>query len=299
MPQRRYWNFKEDDATSLFVRWLNGFLTPGCYHGFDFNPTANMNLNLNHLNTGWVDVDDEENESPPLGILRMRQGTVIVEEDDLTLNGIGVGDSTHPRIDVVVCTHTYAETVGGNQALYSVIPGTPAAVPVPPALNSPLTQIKIGELLIPANTTALNGAGVVWTKVNTPNYAGQPDLTADRMVASNERGKLRTSSYTLQQFEDKMAQSAMVEDVHDDDGDFNDFKDVGFQIASETAANSPAVGVGPWHVMITRDGVQNGNRYQIAMQLGGAGLGNTYRRKFTFGFPGSWGSWALIIVGTG
>lgn len=171
MPQKRRWNFKDDDATKDLNRWLTGIIPPGLYHGFDFNPTANMNLNLVHTSTGFKDVDDEEAESSFQGLLITRLGVVIKEDDAITINGVAVGDSTNPRIDLVVITHEYVATAGGQTALYSVITGTPAATPVPPALVDAETQIVIGELYIPAGTVALNGAGVYFTRREKPTFA--------------------------------------------------------------------------------------------------------------------------------
>ena len=58
MPQSRKWSFKADDLTRDINRWLTGIIAPGLYFGFDFVPSANMNLGLDHGTTGFKDVDD-------------------------------------------------------------------------------------------------------------------------------------------------------------------------------------------------------------------------------------------------
>jgi hypothetical protein len=204
MAQKRRWNYLDDDATKDLNRWLTGIINPGLYFGFDFNPTANMNLNLIHSTTGFKDVDDLEVESGFQSLLVTRQGTVIKEDAAITINSIANGDATHPRIDIVVVTHTYSELSGGTQALYSIIQGTPAASPVAPALANALTQTKIGELLIPANTTALNQGGVTWTRNIVLGTIGAftgavttvltSNLTADRVAVSNGAGKFAAST---------------------------------------------------------------------------------------------------------
>lgn len=175
--QRRYWNFKDDDATKDLNRWMNGILPPGVYFGFDFNPTANLNLSLVHTSTGFKDVDSLEAESNFKGLLRTRHGAVITEDGSITVGAVGAGHATLPRIDIVVCTYTYDETPGGSTAFYSIIAGTPNASPVAPALANALTQIKIGELYIPATTTLLTGVGVVWTRSVTPTFSNQDIVT--------------------------------------------------------------------------------------------------------------------------
>lgn len=171
MGQKKYFSFKADDATKDLIRWFTGLHAPGVYYGFDFNPTANMNLNIVHTSTGFKDVDDLEAESDFQGLIITRQGTVVKEDAALTINGVANGHATLPRIDIIVLTHTYIEVAGGATALYSIITGTPNASPVAPTLTSAETQIKIAELYIPALTTALNDIGVLYTKSDIPYFA--------------------------------------------------------------------------------------------------------------------------------
>ncbi len=44
MSQKRYFEFEADDATIDFNNWHLGILDPGLYRGFDFAPTADLNL---------------------------------------------------------------------------------------------------------------------------------------------------------------------------------------------------------------------------------------------------------------
>lgn len=185
--QTRNWNFKADDRTRDINRWLTGLHAPGRYFGFDFSPTADLNLNLVHTSTGFKDVDHEAAESNFQSLVITRQGVVVKEDATLVIGAISAGDATHPRIDIVVMTHQIGEVAGGSQALYSIIEGTPAASPVAPALTNANTQVKIGELLIPAGTTKLNDAGVTWTQSPRPGFAGAA-FTANRALVSNAQG---------------------------------------------------------------------------------------------------------------
>lgn len=196
MAQKRYWNFKADDATADIIRWFNGIIPPGRYFGFDFIPSGDLNLQLGHATTGFTDVDNNELEITSQGKVVTRQGMHIVEDATVTINNVSVGDVTNPRIDVVVLTHEYTALAGGQQALYSIIEGTPAASPVAPALTDPLRQIKIGELYVPANMANLNDVGIIWTQAAAPQYSGGITVTANRAVISDGSGFLTASIVT-------------------------------------------------------------------------------------------------------
>ncbi len=219
MAQRRYWNFEDDDATKDLIRWLTGILAPGVYHGFDLNPTANMNLNLIHTSTGFKDVDDLEIESGFIGLIITRQGTVVKQDVDITINGIANGHATLPRIDIVVLTHTYTEVVGGSTALYSVITGTPNALPVAPALTSAETQIKIAELYIPATTTALNGVGVVYTRSTPPEFAGLNIIGSRLYTQQNILVNSETITASLERIDLKFKSTAWTNVIWTGPGD--------------------------------------------------------------------------------
>lgn len=162
--QTRYWNFDADDATKDINRWMTGVITSGLYYGFDFSPSANLNLNLIHTGTGFKDVDNTPAESGFQSLIVSRQGVVVKENAAIVINGVGAGHATLPRIDVIVMSHAINEISGGAQALYSIIPGAPNAVPVAPALTDIARQVKIGELYIPATTADLTNPGITWTR---------------------------------------------------------------------------------------------------------------------------------------
>lgn len=191
MAQTRYWNFKADDATADINRWMTGVHPPGLYFGFDFSATANLILNLVHTSTGFKDVDNTPAESNFIGILLTRQGVIIKEDAAIVVGAVAVGHATLNRIDVVVVSHSINEVAGGSQALYSIIQGTPGATPVAPALTSPTTQTKIGELYIPATTTVLTGTGVKFTREGKPGFGD----TQFALPAQNDLNDLNKNGY--------------------------------------------------------------------------------------------------------
>lgn len=180
MPQRRYWNFKDDDATfDLNFREL-GIFEPGRYRGFDAVLAAGLTLTLNHATTGADKTESDGATITRYGIWNSKQGTIVTEDADINLV-IAAGDPTNPRIDLIVAQHQYIFSAGGAAAVYLVIQGTPAANPVAPALTVPAQQVILGQLYVPANMTDLNGAGVEYTQIPTPNYAG------DNTIAHTDR----------------------------------------------------------------------------------------------------------------
>lgn len=125
-----------------------------------------------HTTTGFQDTDKTGAVVGNQSLAITNQGFVVKESGGIVINGIAPGDAVNPRIDIVVMTHAYSEIGGGSQALYSIIQGTPAGSPVAPALATPATQIRIGQLYVPANMLFLDAGGVVWTRDTAGvNYA--------------------------------------------------------------------------------------------------------------------------------
>lgn len=175
MTQKRFWNFEDDDLTTSFNNWLLGALKPGKYAGFDFQPTANMNLTLNHLTTGIIHSD---NQDPPQalasqGLILTKQG-VAIKEDAAIVIPISPG-SANPRIDLIVVNHKYQQITGGSAATYSVIQGIANPSPVVPGLALPNEQTIVGQLYVPASITQLDDPSVEWTS-NPPDIGADAEL---------------------------------------------------------------------------------------------------------------------------
>jgi len=171
--QIRYWNKFDDDDTYEISSWLVALNTPGRYHGFDnAGFAANMTLTLDHALTGYQRITKAKAFASKAGVFITSQGAVVYDTNtyDLAISPTGAGEN---RRDLVVATHEYIDVDDGQQATVTVIEGSPSAGdPVRPALTSPETQIVIGELYLPENTSALNGAGVVWMPEPAPTYSG-------------------------------------------------------------------------------------------------------------------------------
>lgn len=166
--QKRLFNYKEDDSTFLLNQITSGVIPSGVYFGFDANLDNTLVLKLIHSTSGISEIDIDLNESI-VGLIKSKQGTIIKEDNTIEFP-IDAGDVL-PRIDLIVCSHSFSEIVGGSQALYSVLKGIPAISPVKPTLTNVNEQIEIGSLYVPANMLLLNGAGVIYTKADQPQFA--------------------------------------------------------------------------------------------------------------------------------
>ena len=170
MAQRIYFNYQDNDSTFDLNFAQLGIADAGRYRGFDGVLGAGLTLTLNHLTTG-VEKVKEDLSTQIYGVWKTKQGGLITETDAISLP-ISAGDATFDRIDLIVGQHEYIQVAGGTAAVYSVIQGTPAANPVAPALSLPNRQVILGQIYVPANTTDLNGTGVVYTQADTPYFAG-------------------------------------------------------------------------------------------------------------------------------
>lgn len=179
MAQKRYYEYGSDDDTFTLTNHMVSLVPAGRYHGFDFMATADLNLRLEHGLTGFNRPTQQGTLAGPLGIIKTAQGILIEEDEPVVVQGVAAGDAANPRIDLVICEHTYKAIQGGEQAYYKIIRGTPAVEPQPPDLQNVVTQVKVGELYIPAGATALDSDGVTFSAAPFPMYAGQEYLRSE------------------------------------------------------------------------------------------------------------------------
>jgi len=178
--QRRFWNWKDDDKTIDLIASHHSINPTGVYNGFDFSPTADMNLNLVHSVSGFKRTLPDFSQSNWLGSIVTKQGTVVVEDETIIIP-IAVNSDSNPRIDTIYVTHRYREITGGEPAVYVYAKGTPSATPSAPAVPNSNTDVIIGYLYLPGSTTQLNAANVTFTKEKKPNFA----WTANEYSAQN------------------------------------------------------------------------------------------------------------------
>ena len=169
--QEKIFSYKADDSTYMLNKKLLGIITPGLYRGFDVVSLPNdLNLSLVHTATGSLEYDsDQAMTARTFGIVQSKQGVTIKEDAIVSLPITAT--AAEPRVDLIVMEHKYEFVTGGYNAVYKVLQGTPSATPQPPVLTDEKTQVILGQIYMPANCSALNQSGVVWTRSETPYYA--------------------------------------------------------------------------------------------------------------------------------
>lgn len=187
MAQKRLWEWQHDDLTIDMDQWLSAQISPGTYCGFDFSPTADLNLTLVHSVTGFKFRKKDLSMTDFMGEVITQQGVIITEDAPIILP-IVANNSSNPRIDIIVLSHLYDDdVVDGRPAEYSIVTGTPSATPVAPAVADATTDIIIATIYLPGNTTLLNASGIVYTKPEVPNFARVPnDYTSNNYLVDGE-----------------------------------------------------------------------------------------------------------------
>jgi len=183
MAQERFWEYRDDDLTIRLDNWLLGIYLPGRYVGFDFNPSNDLNLSLDHQKTGVVYNDINNTPKPKVGVWVSNTGVLVKEDSSISLS-ISANNSDDDRYDFIYAEHEYLDgTVGGTQASYGVIQGTSSL----PVITNPNTQTLIGVLIIPSGATDLSNSRFLPSKPPIPTGKNWRDINPGRgqIVLSN------------------------------------------------------------------------------------------------------------------
>lgn len=179
MAQQRYWDYQDDDYT-LHMNWRDFPYRPhGRYAGFDLISKTGLNLVLGPVGTAKSRVALDLSVTP-ISVFTNRQGVTISEDANISFP-ITANDTGFDRIDLIIISQQYIESVGGEQGLYSVVQGTPAADPVAPALPNTEKDVILGTLYVPASSSDLSTA--TYTPAKVPDFAG------DLSVAHKDRNQ--------------------------------------------------------------------------------------------------------------
>lgn len=195
MAQHRFFEFRADDLTADLNRSLLGLIEPGVYRGFGLEALPNNTLRLTPTGTGANPGRVFDSETPANEIVFSlwvtRQGNKIWEDGNIELPITPTG--TLPRIDAVIGQHTYVPVEGGAEAIYSVIQGTPGAVPVAPEI--PADAVQIGALYLPPSCDRINAPGVVWTVGPVKKFGNQntESITSPRGTIAVEQSAAGTT----------------------------------------------------------------------------------------------------------
>ena len=200
MAQKILLKYGQDDSTFDLNIKDAGILKDGVYNGFDFSPTANMNLSLVHSQTGFNILEkDNTTLSENVGLVLTRHGVRIYEDESLSISIDST--TTLPRIDLIVYTHFPSQSDGGSQALISVIKGNPNENPVAEPLSDIERQVIVGTLTLPINCVALNQVGVSFVKNDVSLFHKGNFNTDDKANVSDLADKANQTDFELLELE--------------------------------------------------------------------------------------------------
>jgi hypothetical protein len=165
-------NYQDPLNSYPFNLRLLGLLRAGRYCGFDGINKINgtLNLELTHTVTGVYHTQENLSVNGPLGSLLTHQGMVVHEDAPVSLSITSNAGNAFTRKDLVIFEHEYLNSPGGQNGIYSIVPGSPGGPSLPPIPN-PEKQIVIGILTIPANATVVDN--VTYEPAQTPLPGGQ------------------------------------------------------------------------------------------------------------------------------
>ncbi len=217
--QRRHKEFNTAVNTFPLNESRQGLLPPGRYYGFDnFTDGGGPGINISITHLGGISLIDDQGikDVTPSGGYLTPQG-VYIQDDTTILLPISNNTSGDPRIDLIIVTHVTTQVQGGAAAVYSVIEGTPSAVPVVPPLTNDAKEISLIQVLVPNGTTLFSGLTI------TPNK--EPDF------AQTQGARLNHANQFVDQINSHSQTSGTIP---------HDFDDV--DILVNTQVNIPATG---------------------------------------------------------
>ena len=152
MVQKRIHDYRGPRSSENLNGHLLGVVPPGVYEGFHVAADGSI--------------------SP--GMLITPEGIRIEETEPISAPQ-PVADPDNPRIDLVVCIHEYEKTVPAPPALFTTVPGTPAAAPEPPDL--PDHAVLLASCRMEAGADEWTDIQQLGYPVRVYNAVPQPDHT--------------------------------------------------------------------------------------------------------------------------
>ena len=152
MVQKRIHDYRGPRSSENLNGHLVRVVHPGVYEGFHVAADGSV--------------------SP--GMLITPEGIRIEETEPISAPQ-PVADPVNPRIDLVVCIHEYEKTVPAPPALFTTVPGTPAAAPEPPDL--PDHAVLLASCRMEAGAEDWTDIQQLGYPVRVYNAVPQPDHT--------------------------------------------------------------------------------------------------------------------------
>lgn len=194
MPREILTQYETDQESFLLNRLIAQALPAGVYAGYDATLGNTMELVFQHASTGKKSVNIDNSETVRRGLIFTKHGCAIFEPDAFSLNISPTGATA--RRDAIYLEHNFVEEEGGSDAQYGVIEGfISEEAPFEEAIGT--NRVLIATLFLPANTTALNASGVVYTPYRKNDLA-KMQILIDTLFA-NKYDKEQNDMYVLQE----------------------------------------------------------------------------------------------------
>ena len=152
MVQKRTHDYRGPRSSENLNGHFIGVVPYGIYEGFQVNPDGSV--------------------SP--GMLITPEGIRIDETEAFSVPQ-PVADPVNARIDLVVCIHEYEKTVPAPPAVFTTVPGEPAAEPAPPEI--PEHAVAVGACRMEAGAAEWSNITSLGYPVRVYNAVPQPDFS--------------------------------------------------------------------------------------------------------------------------
>ncbi len=153
MSQERIFDYRAPRSTHLLNNKFVGLMPPGVYNGY-------------HVSTAG--------EISP-GVLLTKDGVKISEDWPVKVN-IPPNNSSHPRTDLIFCSHEYVQTVPPPAAIYEIIEGNPGPETPVPHLPDKAILLAVGTILPGSD------------RYSNVRQAGPPDYAVNACFNGNSSG---------------------------------------------------------------------------------------------------------------
>lgn len=259
MSQFRFHNYQRPLSSFDENLRLMGLVHGSVYSGFDEMSVVSGNtLGFAHTHTALKHTTQAGAAAAPRSVVVSQQGVIVMEDASINLNvDYNVGNGSFRR-DIVIMTHAFLDSVGGSNAVYSVIKG-PLGSSVEPALTNPNNQVKIGTLIIQPG--AANHTLTVWERSESKGLGGVGVFT-------------------------KFSESDVMSKPGAYFRDANAYVKSGFYYLYSNPSNVPALaGQTDWFLIV------NANGSKINQLIQAAGNGKVYSRAWN---GSAWSSWISL-----
>ena len=169
MAQKRFFEWKTPASSFDHGLANQGILPAGRYKGFDTltdGGGVGINITLSHAGDAFKTIEDDLSSSANKGVFVTPQGKIIHIDAAVGPLAVSDGPGGNARIDYIIAEHEHVESVGGQDAIFSVIEGP--ANGTEPTIPNPAKQILLARMVVAAGATTF--AGITVTYPDPPTF---------------------------------------------------------------------------------------------------------------------------------